>query len=290
VSAPDLQPGLRHVYSGKVRELYETADGVLLLVATDRISAFDYVLETPIPDKGKILTQLSLWWFERLADIVPNHLVDSPVPAQFAGRAMTCIRLSMVPVECVARGYLSGTGLADYRSDGKLAGMTLPAGLTDGSRLPEPIFDPDSKAPQGQHDENITMTDIAGLVGAEVAAELARITLAVYNRGAELAGQRGIIVADTKIELGFDAAGVLRLGDEVLTPDSSRFWPAGTWQPGRSQVSLDKQFVRDWLMSPASGWDRNGQEPPPPLPGAIVDRTRESYIMAFESITGHHWR
>jgi phosphoribosylaminoimidazole-succinocarboxamide synthase len=289
VSAPDLQPGLRHVYSGKVRDLYETADGVLLLVASDRISAFDYVLETPIPDKGKILTQLSLWWFERLADIVPNHLVDAAVPAQFAGRAMTCMPLSMVPVECVARGYLSGTGLADYRGDGKLAGMTLPAGLTDGSRLPRPIFDPDSKAPQGQHDENITMTDVAGLVGADVAAELARITLAVYSRGAELAGQRGIIVADTKIELGFDADGVLRLADEVLTPDSSRFWPADTWQPGRSQVSLDKQFVRDWLMSPASGWDRNGTAPPPPLPGAIVDRTRESYIMAFERITGRHW-
>jgi len=289
VTGPDRESGLRHVYSGKVRELYETADGVLLLVASDRISAFDYVLETPIPDKGKILTQLSLWWFERLADIVPNHLIDAPVPADFAGRAMTCMPLSMLPVECVARGYLTGTGLADYRRDGAVAGVALPTGLTDGSRLSEPIFDPDSKAPQGQHDENITMADVVGLVGADTAAELARVTLAVYQRGAELAGQRGIIVADTKIELGFDGTGVLRLADEVLTPDSSRFWPADTWQPGRSQVSFDKQYVRDWLTSPASGWDRNGLEPPPPLPDTVVDKTRETYVAAFERITGRRW-
>lgn len=290
MTAPELGPGLRHVYSGKVRDLYETADGVLLLVASDRISAFDYVLATPIPDKGKILTQLSLWWFERLADIVPNHLVDVPVPAQFAGRAMACMPLSMVPVECVARGYLTGTGLADYHRDGVVAGAALPAGLTDGSRLPEPIFDPDSKAPQGQHDENITMTDVAALVGPAAAAELARITLAVYQRGAEVAGQCGIIVADTKIEFGFDAAGVLRLADEVLTPDSSRFWPADAWQPGRRQVSFDKQFVRDWLTSPASGWDLHGGELPPPLPDAIVEQTRDTYVTAFERITGRRWR
>lgn len=289
MTAADLEPGLRHVYSGKVRDLYETADGVLLLVASDRISAFDYVLETPIPDKGKILTQLSLWWFERLADIAPNHLVDATVPTQFAGRAMTCMPLSMVLVECVARGYLTGTGLADYRRDGAVAGVALPPGLTDGSRLPEPIFDPDSKAPRGQHDENITMADVVDLVGPDAAAELARITLAVYQRGAELAGQRGIIVADTKIELGFDGDGVLRLADEVLTPDSSRFWPADSWRPGRSQLSFDKQYVRDWLTSPASGWDVNGQEPPPPLPDAVVERTRETYTRAFERITGRHW-
>jgi phosphoribosylaminoimidazole-succinocarboxamide synthase len=289
VTASELEPGLRHIYSGKVRELYETTDGVLLLVASDRISAFDYVLETAIPDKGKILTQLSLWWFERLADIAPNHLVDATVPTQFAGRAMTCMPLSMVPVECVARGYLTGTGLADYRLDGSVAGVALPAGLTDGSRLPEPIFDPDRKAPRGQHDENISMADVAGLVGADVAAELARITVAVYQRGAELAGQRGIIVADTKIELGFDASGVLRLADEVLTPDSSRFWPADTWRPGRSQISFDKQYVRDWLTSPASGWDVSGQQPPPPLPDEVVERTRETYVRAFEGITGRRW-
>jgi phosphoribosylaminoimidazole-succinocarboxamide synthase len=282
-------PGLRHVYSGKVRELYETADGVLLLVASDRVSAFDHVLDTPIPDKGKILTQLSLWWFERLADIVPNHLVDAPIPAEFAGRAMACMPLSMVPVECVARGYLTGSGLTDYQRDGAVAGVALPAGLTDGSQLPAPLFDPDSKAPQGQHDENITMTDVAALVGADTAAELARITLAVYRRGADLAAERGIIVADTKIELGFDATGALRLADEVLTPDSSRFWPAESWHPGRSQVSFDKQFVRDWLTSPASGWDRHGHEPPPPLPESVIAQTRDTYIAAFERITGTRW-
>jgi len=284
-----LTPKLRHVYSGKVRELYQTDDGILLLVATDRISAFDYVLETPIPDKGKILTQLSQWWFSRLADIVPNHLVDAPVPEQFAGRAVACRPLSMLPVECVARGYLTGTGLADYRHDGELAGIRMPAGLTDGSRLPEPIFDPDTKAPSGQHDENLTEAELVALVGADTAAELARITLAVYRRGADLAAARGIIVADTKIEFGFDSEGTLRLGDEVLTPDSSRFWPADSWQPGHSQVSFDKQFVRDWLTSPASGWNRNSGEPPPALPDEIVEQTRHTYEAAYECITGLRW-
>jgi phosphoribosylaminoimidazole-succinocarboxamide synthase len=288
--AAGAEPVLRHVYSGKVRELYQTDDGVLLLVATDRISAFDYVLTTPIPDKGKILTRLSAWWFERLADIVPNHLVTAPIPAEFAGRTLACMPLTMVPVECVARGYLSGTGLADYRQDGTVAGIRLPAGLTDGSRLPEPIFDPDTKAPPGQHDENLTKAELDLLVGADVAAELERITLAVYQRGADLAAEGGIIAADTKIELGFDQAGTLRLADEVLTPDSSRFWPADAWQPGRSQVSFDKQFVRDWLTSPASGWDRRGPEPPPPLPDHIVEQTRQMYVAAFERITGMQWR
>jgi phosphoribosylaminoimidazole-succinocarboxamide synthase len=281
---------MRHLYSGKVRELYQTDDGVLLLVATDRISAFDYVLQTPIPDKGKILTRLSLWWFERLADVVPNQLVDAPVPAEFAGRAMTCRPLSMVPVECVARGYLAGSGLADYRRDQMVGGVALPPGLTDGSALPEPLFDPDSKAPQGQHDQNISPGEVTELVGRDVAAELARITLQVYRTGAEIAAARGIIVADTKIELGFDADGTLRLADEVLTPDSSRFWPADRWLPGRSQPSFDKQYVRDWLTSPESGWDRGGQEPPPPLPGPVVERTRDTYIEAYERITGMSWK
>jgi phosphoribosylaminoimidazole-succinocarboxamide synthase len=281
--------GLRHVYSGKVRELYETADGVLLLVASDRISAFDYILQPDIPDKGRILTRLTEWWFAQLADIVPNHLVDAPVPARFEGRAMACRPLEMVPVECVARGYLTGTGLADYRRDGMVAGVRLPAGLTDGSRLPEPIFDPDNKAPQGQHDENMTKAEVAELVGPPVAAELERITLAVYRRGASLAKERGIIVADTKIELGFDDAGVLRLGDEVLTPDSSRFWPTQSWQPGRPQPSFDKQYVRDWLTSAESGWDRTGSQPPPPLPSHVVERTRQRYVAAFERITGLRW-
>jgi phosphoribosylaminoimidazole-succinocarboxamide synthase len=284
-----MTPAPQHIYSGKVRELYRTRDGILLLVATDRISAFDYVLETLIPDKGKILTRLSQWWFDRLADIVPNHLVDAPVPDEFAGRAMACRPLDMIPVECVARGYLTGTGLADYRRDGAVAGIELPAGLTDGSRLPAPIFDPDTKAPAGQHDANLTSAELATLVGTETAAELARITLAVYQRGADLTAERGIIVADTKVELGYDEAGTLRLGDEVLTPDSSRFWPAQSWQPGRSQVSFDKQFVRDWLTSPASGWNPGAGEPPPPLPDEIVDQTRQTYVAAYEGITGLHW-
>ncbi len=284
------EPALKHIYSGKVRELYETGDGVLLVVATDRISAFDHVLEPEIPDKGKILTQLSLWWFGQLADIAPNHLVDAAIPAQFEGRAMTCQRLSMVPLECVARGYLTGSALADYASDGTVCGLRLPAGLTDGSRLPRPVFTPATKAPRGEHDQNIPVAAVTELVGSDVAAELERITLEVYRRGAELCERRGIIVADTKIELGFDASGTLLLADEVLTPDSSRFWPADRWAPGRSQPSLDKQYVRDWLTSPESGWDRHGQEPPPPLPEPVVARTRDMYVRAYESITGLRWR
>jgi phosphoribosylaminoimidazole-succinocarboxamide synthase len=280
---------MKHLYSGKVRELYEADDGVLLLVATDRISAFDYVLDTPIPGKGKILTKLSLWWFERLADLVPNHLVDSPVPPEFAGRAMACKPLRMVQTECVARGYLAGSGLVEYRRDGRVCGITLPEGLEEGSRLPEPIFTPATKAPQGEHDENITFDQLAASTGPELAGELRRITLAVYKRGAELAAKRGIIVADTKLELGFDVGGTLTLGDEVLTPDSARFWPADQWQPGRSQPSFDKQYVRDWLLSPESGWDRNSGQPPPPLPVRVIERTRETYIESYERITGLTW-
>lgn len=280
---------MRHLYSGKVRELYETDDGVLLLVATDRISAFDHVLPTEIPDKGKILTQLSLWWFERLTDVVPNHLIDAPVPPEFACRATACQRLSMIDVECVARGYLAGSGTADYRSTGQVCGHRLPAGLSEGSRLPEPIFTPATKAPRGQHDQNIPRSAVAEQVGAGVAAELERITLEVYRRGADVAQRRGIIVADTKIELGFDSGGTLRLADEVLTPDSSRFWPADEWSPGHSQPSLDKQYVRDWLTSPEAGWDPHGEQPPPPLPPNVVERTRERYIQAYENITGRRW-
>jgi len=280
---------VRHLYSGKVRELYESDDGVLLLVATDRISAFDHVLQTPIPDKGKILTQLSLWWFERLADVVANHLVDAPIPAEFAGRAMACRRLEMVPVECVARGYLTGSALADYRQTGGICGLALPPGLGDGSMLPGPVFTPATKAPRGEHDMNIPVSAVAERLGGAVAAELERITLEVYRRGAEIAAGRGIIVADTKIELGFDAGGALLLADEVLTPDSSRFWPADQWVPGRAQPSFDKQYVRDWLTSPASGWDRRGPEPPPPLPAEVVDRTRRTYIEAYRRLTGLRW-
>jgi phosphoribosylaminoimidazole-succinocarboxamide synthase len=281
---------VKHVYSGKVRELYQTDDGLLLLVATDRISAFDHVLATEIPDKGKILTQLSLWWFEQLADVAANHLADAPVPAEFAGRAMACRPLQMVPFECVARGYLAGSGLAEYRAGGAVCGVPLPAGLLEGSRLPEPVFTPATKAPSGEHDQNVPASVVAEQFGAAVAAELERITLAVFQRGAEIAAGRGIIVADTKIELGFDGDGRLLLADEVLTPDSSRFWPAAQWAPGRSQPPLDKQYVRDWLTSPESGWDPRGQVPPPPLPPSVVERTRDSYIDAYQRLTGLPWR
>jgi phosphoribosylaminoimidazole-succinocarboxamide synthase len=280
---------MKHLYSGKVRELYQADDGTLLLVATDRISAFDYVLDTPVPGKGKILTALSLWWFERLADLVPNHLIDAPVPPEFDGRAMACEPLRMVQAECVARGYLAGSGLAEYRRDGLVCGIALPKGLEDGSRLPEPIFTPATKAPRGEHDENITFDQLVALTGADLAGELRRITLAVYKRGAELAAERGIIVADTKLELGFNVGGTLTLGDEVLTPDSSRFWPADQWRPGRSQPSFDKQYVRDWLLSPESGWNRNSGQPPPPLPARVIERTRETYIESYERITGLTW-
>jgi phosphoribosylaminoimidazole-succinocarboxamide synthase len=279
---------VRHIYSGKVREVYETDDGRLLLVATDRVSAYDHVLATPIPDKGKILTQLSLWWFEQLADVVPNHLVPADIPAEFAGRATACQKLSMVPVECVARGYLTGSALAEYRRTGGVCGVALPPGLAEASRLPEPVFTPATKAPRGQHDENISVADVAAKVGADVADQLERITLAVYQRGAAVAGRAGLIVADTKIELGFDPEGRLLLADEVLTPDSSRFWAADEWQPGRPQRSFDKQIVRDWLDSPEAGWQRDGTEPPP-LPGHVVERTRASYIEAYQRITGRRW-
>ncbi len=227
------------------------------------MSAYDHVLATPIPDKGKILTQLSLWWFGQLADLVPNHLIDAEIPAEFTGRAMACRRLSMVPVECVARGYLAGSGLREYRRYGSVCGVPLPPGLTDGSRLPEPIFTPATKAPRGQHDENIPLSTAAALVGADVAAELQRITLEVYRRGADVAARHGILVADTKIELGFDPGGRLLLADEVLTPDSSRLWPASQWQPGRPQVSFDKQIVRDWLDSPRGRLGRTGHRAAP---------------------------
>jgi phosphoribosylaminoimidazole-succinocarboxamide synthase len=280
---------LTHLYSGKVREIYQSEDGTLLLVASDRISAFDYILDPPIPDKGKILTQLSLWWFERLADLVPNQLVDAPVPAEYAGRAMACMPLRMVKAECVARGYLTGSALAEYRRDGSICGIGLPAGLQDGSRLPAPVFTPATKAPLGEHDENITFGQLAAEVGEDVADELRRVTIAVYERGAALAAERGIIVADTKIELGFDTDGMLRLADEVLTPDSSRFWPADQWLPGRSQPSFDKQYVRDWLISPEAGWDRASGDPPPPLPPEVVQRTRQRYVEAYTRITGETW-
>jgi len=283
--APAIE-GAEHLHSGKVRDLYRLPGGELLMVASDRISAYDFVLATTIPDKGAVLTQMSLWWFERLADLVPNHVLSVDVPAEVKGRAVVCESLAMFPVECVARGYLTGSGLLDYRATGEVCGIALPAGLEDGSRLPEPLFTPATKAALGDHDENVSYDAVAGVVGAEAADRLRDLTLRVYAAAEEVARERGIILADTKLEFGSRPDGTVVLADEVLTPDSSRFWPADEWRPGRPQASYDKQIVRDWLTSPASGWDRASGEPPPPLPDEVVERTRSRYIEAYERLTG----
>lgn len=279
-----------HVHSGKVRDLYRIEDGEyagrLLMVASDRMSAFDFVLDTPIPDKGEILTRMSLWWFDQLAGLVPHHVVSTEVPAAVAGRAVVCETLTMLPVECVARGYLAGSGLVDYQRTGEVCGIALPAGLQEGSRLPEPIFTPATKAAMGEHDENVDYNAVVATVGDDVAAELRMLTLSVYSRAETIARERGVIVADTKVEFGHRDDGTLVLADEVLTPDSSRFWPAAEWQPGRPQPSYDKQFVRDWLLSPSSGWDRASGDAPPALPDEVVERTRDRYAEAYELLTG----
>lgn len=285
-------PGYAHVYSGKVRDLYAPLEGDVvrddrvLLVASDRISAYDFVLDSVIPDKGKVLTQLSLWWFEQLADLVPNHVISTDVPDEVAGRAVLVERLEMVPVECVARGYLTGGGLADYQRTGVVSGVTLPAGLVDGSKLPEPIFTPSTKAPVGEHDEPISYEQVVAEIGEPTAARVRDLTVAILERGNRLATERGIILADTKVEFGTRADGTLVLADEVLTPDSSRFWPASSYEPGRAQPSYDKQFVRDWLTSAESGWDKNSGQAPPALPEAVVEQTRAKYIEAYEALTG----
>jgi phosphoribosylaminoimidazole-succinocarboxamide synthase len=275
------------LHSGKVRDVY--ADGAdILLVASDRVSIYDVVLPTDIPDKGKILTQLSLWWFDQLSDVVPNHIVSATeVPAEWVGRAVRCERLEMVMVECIARGYLAGSGLKEYEKDGAVSGVALPDGLIEGSRLPEPVFTPTTKVAPGEgHDEFITYADVEASVGSDVAAELRRITLEVYRRGSEVAAAKGIIIADTKIELGF-SGGALKLGDELLTPDSSRFWAADEWQPGGTQRYLDKQFLRDWSSS-LTEWDRTA--PGPEIPGEVVEATRNRYVEVYERLTGDRWR
>nr|WP_110239846.1 phosphoribosylaminoimidazolesuccinocarboxamide synthase [Nocardioides gilvus] len=288
-AAPAID-GTTHLHSGKVRDLYRIDAGEhagrLLMVASDRISAYDYVLTSTIPDKGEILTRMSLWWFEQLADLVPNHIVSSDVPAQVAGRAVVCESLDMYPVECVARGYLTGSGLADYRAFGEVCGIALPVGLEDGSRLPEAIFTPAAKAAVGDHDENVSYAAVESTVGAERAAELRDLTLKIYSRAEEIARERGIILADTKFEFGARADGTTVLGDEVLTPDSSRFWSAADWSPGRTQPSYDKDKVRNWLTSPASGWDKASDTPPPALPDEVVELTRAKYVEAYERLTG----
>ena len=294
---PPTLRGWTHAYSGKVRDLYtsDTDDGIVLVVASDRVSAYDHVLTTPVPGKGAVLTALSLWWFDALGPVlaglgVPHHVVSTDVPEPVAGRAMVCRRLDMVPVECVARGYLTGSGLADYRATGAVCGVELPAGLRDGDRLAAPVFTPATKAALGEHDENVTFAAVAERVGAPLAERLREVTLGVYTAAEALARERGVLLADTKLELGHDPRdGVLTLGDEVLTPDSSRFWPAEDWEPGRSQPSFDKQVVRDWLTSPESGWDRGGDAPPPPLPEAVVERTRARYLEAYRRLTGADW-
>jgi phosphoribosylaminoimidazole-succinocarboxamide synthase len=269
---------------GKVREVYADGDDVVL-VASDRVSVYDVVLPTPIPDKGAILTQLSLWFFDQLRDLVPNHVISQDVPAEWSGRAIRCRRLEIVPVECIARGYLAGLGLESYRATGAVAGVPLPAGLVEASRLPEPVFTPSTKADPGEHDEFMTVPQVRELVGAGTAAELARLTLALYARGAEIARERGVIIADTKFEFGWDGDALV-LADEVLTPDSSRFWKVADHEPGRAQWSYDKQFVRDWSAS-LTDWDRTA--PGPPIPDDVVAETRARYVQIYQQLTGQRW-
>ena len=291
-------PGWTHVYSGKVRDLYVPTDESItekvgqecvLVVASDRISAYDHVLSSEIPDKGRILTQLSLWWFDQLD--VEHHVlastVEGGVPAAVEGRAMICKKLEMFPVECIARGYLTGSGLVEYKESRTVCNIPLPEGLVDGSRLEKALFTPSAKADVGEHDVNITYDDVVAMLGDDIAARLSELTLKIYTRAEEIARERGIILADTKVEFGLDTyTGIITLGDEVLTPDSSRFWDASTYAPGKSQPSYDKQYVRDWLTSPESGWDKASDTAPPALPADVVARTRSRYVEAYEKLTG----
>lgn len=305
VATADL-PGWKHSYSGKVRDLYvpdvdalggeHPLGDVVLVVASDRVSAFDHVLSPGIPGKGKVLTQLSLWWFDQFSDLVGNHVVstevsaapaDGLIPAEVSGRAMICKRLEMFPVECVVRGYLTGSGLVEYNEDGTVCGVPLPDGLVDGSRLEAPIFTPAAKAEVGEHDENITYEQVAERLGWAAAEILRDLTINVYARAEDIARQRGVILADTKFEFGSDpVTGQILLGDEVLTPDSSRFWDMSLWKPGGSQASFDKQYIRDWLASPESGWDKNSDVLPPALPAEVIAATQERYVEAFTRLTG----
>lgn len=284
-------PGTTHLHSGKVRDLYRIDEGEhagnLLMVASDRISAYDFVLSSTIPDKGEILTRMSLWWFETLG--VPHHVVSTDVPEVVKGRAVVVRSLEMFPVECVARGYLTGSGLGDYNATGEVCGIALPPGLVDGSRLPDAIFTPATKAAVGDHDENVSYDAVVATVGEADAAALRAATLDVYGRAEQIARERGIILADTKFEFGRGSDGALVLADEVLTPDSSRFWPADAWKPGQTQPSFDKQIVRNWLTSAESGWDKSSGEQPPALPPAIIEKTRAKYVEAYELLTGERF-
>lgn len=273
------------LHSGKVRDVYEDR-GDIVLVASDKVSVYDVVLPTPVPDKGRLLTALSLWWFDQLRDVVPNHVISADdVPEKFAGRAIRCTKLTMLPVECIARGYLAGLGLREYQRDGAISGVQLPEGLLEGSKFHKPIFTPTTKATEG-HDEFISFDDVVADIGQDTADRLRDLTVEVYRRGAEIAAEQGIIIADTKFEFGFDADGTLTLADEILTSDSSRFWPADDWKPGKAQRAFDKQFVRDWAAS--TGWDK--QPPAPEVPAEIVEATRARYVEAYERITGETWK
>ena len=289
MSQPKI-PGWKHLSSGKVRDLYIPESGDqdrLLVVASDRISAYDYILPSVIPDKGKVLTQLSLWWFEQLSDLIDNHLVvDAEVPEQVAGRAMVVKRLNMYPIECVARGYLTGSGLVEYKQSKSVCGVVQPGGLVEASKLPTAIYTPAAKAELGEHDENVSFERTAQMVGEEAATALKEKTIQIYEKAAAIALNKGIIIADTKFEFGADEQGNLVLADEVLTPDSSRFWPVDKWQEGQVTPSFDKQYVRDWLTSAESGWDRASGQEPPTLPEQVVEATRARYVEAYETTTG----
>lgn len=278
--------GWRPLKSGKVRDLFINDAGEILLVASDRISAYDWIMPTPIPDKGRLLTQLSLFWFNKLGDVLPNHVISTDVPSEVHGRAIICRSLEILPVECVARGYLTGSGLSEYQKTQEVCGISLPSGLVDGSELPEAIFTPATKAEIGEHDENISFDRAAEIIGSTAAEEVKRLTLSLYSVARDYARSRGIIIADTKFEFGLDKKGQITLADEALTPDSSRFWPAASWQPGKTQASYDKQFLRDWLTS--IGWDR--QSPPPELPDEVVVKTRARYGEAYAALTGEQFR
>lgn len=297
-SGRESLPGWRPLFSGKVRDVHVAGSdpSVLLLVASDRVSAYDHVLATPIPGKGAVLTAISRWWFERLADLVPNHVVDHmtpgvpPVPADVAERATVVRRLEMVPVECVARGYLAGSGWREYREAGAVTGIRLPVGLHEASQLPEPVFTPATKAPAGEHDENITFDDLVSRVGGDLADRLRELTLAVYRRGAEVARSAGLLLADTKLEFGVvpGGDGSLVLADEVLTPDSSRYWDAAGWTPGSTPPMFDKQIVRDWLTGPESGWSVDSGDQPPGLPEHVVQRTAARYQEVVDRLRATH--
>ncbi|WP_297453629.1 phosphoribosylaminoimidazolesuccinocarboxamide synthase [uncultured Corynebacterium sp.] len=287
---PELS-SYNHLSAGKVREIYEIDPETLLLVVSDRISAFDHILETPIPDKGRVLTAMSVFFFDEID--FPNHMAgpadDERIPEECLGRALVCKKLDMLPFECVARGYLTGSGLVEYKANGTVCGIELPEGLVEGSKLPEPIFTPATKAELGEHDENVSFDAVVDALGQKRAEELRDATLRIYTQAAELAASRGIILADTKFEFGLDADGNLVLADEVLTPDSSRYWPADSYQEGSVNPSFDKQYVRNWLTSSKSGWKKDEGTPPPALPGSVVEATRERYVEAYERLSGRRF-